>query len=222
MSMNREYSVPEILELACREYNKGRPVDEQSKRQAIEKRVRRYLKEQLGMRGPYRVEAQQARDIVKIHLSDYFAKQFYEKDEADQYRKIREQAREALAAQRSYLDNVEGERDTELEVLEQLRYEETHGQDYALPESELDRVMLRALFYRVFADFDEAQFRLDYAEKGKINDLLRESADPDDQRDIHESIRHQELSEKLNPAFRYGKLDRYLHDARNRDVEGLK
>lgn len=228
------YDVNDVIEEACdffRVQNEDKKV--RTQKEAMRKRVQRLLKDEWrrtppGSKKKYALTKEEVERIVRIDLRDYFEKVLLDDEAQKKMQEARQKAKEDLQQQYDFLNDTYGGRSQLSEDL--IRSQEEGGSDdySSRSKDKIDRMMLRALFYKAFPKFDLDSFRLDYKEYEELSFYLSENYDfqvgnPDcwSKQTINAEMRFNELEKLVKPALEGYDLTPYLKDKESDDLSEL-
>jgi len=163
----------------------------------MKRRITRYFKEELGMSAPYLVTDRQMRAIVTIDLRDYFEERLGDEEDVIERKQLRKQA--------SGL--IEKERERILTFYEAQR--EDREVSYEITSDGFQKLMIRAMFRKMFPTFDEATFKDDYK---KLSYLTSELPLWSMNLDGEDAVEFLQLKKRIDPALTNGDISAYESD----------
>ena len=197
----RDKRVGDVLAYACQYWapkRRGRKRElSDEDRKAMKRRITRYFQEELGMSAPYLVTDRQMRAIVTIDLRDYFEERLGDEEDVIERKQLRKQA--------SGL--IEKERERILTFYEAQR--EDREVSYEITSDGFQKLMIRAMFRKMFPTFDEATFKAEYED---WNYLSSEWASWPPNLDDEQVVRLSQLGERIDPAVTNGDISAYEHN----------
>lgn len=197
----RDKRVGDVLAYACQYWapkRRGRKRElSDEDRKAMKRRITRYFKEELGMSAPYLVTDRQMRAIVTIDLRDYFEERLGDEEDVIERKQLRKQA--------SGL--IEKERERILTFYEAQR--EDREVSYEITSDGFQKLMIRAMFRKMFPTFDEATFKDDYK---KLSYLTSELHLWSMNLDGEDAVEFLQLKKRIDPALTNGDISAYESD----------
>lgn len=199
----RDKRVGDVLAYACQYWapkRRGRKRElSDEDRKAMKRRITRYFKEELGMSAPYLVTDRQMRAIVTIDLCDYFEERLGDKEDVIERKQLRKQAPELIAKEREKI----------LTFYEALYEDEDREVSYEITSDEFQKLMIRAMFRKMFPTFDEATFKDDYR---KLSYLTSELPSWSMNYDDEGAVEFLQLKKRIDPALTNGDISAYESD----------
>lgn len=197
----RDKRVGDVLAYACQYWapkRRGRKRElSDEDRKAMKRRITRYFKDELGMSAPYLVTDRQMRAIVTIDLRDYFEERLGDEEDVIERKQLRKQA--------SGL--IEKERERILTFYEAQR--EDREVSYEITSDGFQKLMIRAMFRKMFPTFDEATFKDDYK---KLSYLTSELPLWSMNLDGEDAVEFLQLKKRIDPALTNGDISAYESD----------
>jgi hypothetical protein len=197
----RDKRVGDVLAYACQYWapkRRGRKRElSDEDRKAMKRRITRYFKEERGMSAPYLVTDRQMRAIVTIDLRDYFEERLGDEEDVIERKQLRKQA--------SGL--IEKERERILTFYEAQR--EDREVSYEITSDGFQKLMIRAMFRKMFPTFDEATFKDDYK---KLSYLTSELPLWSMNLDGEDAVEFLQLKKRIDPALTNGDISAYESD----------
>ena len=197
----RDKRVGDVLAYACQYWapkRRGRKRElSDEDRKAMKRRITRYFQEELGMSAPYLVTDRQMRAIVTIDLRDYFEERLGDEEDVIERKQLRKQA--------SGL--IEKERERILTFYEAQR--EDREVSYEITSDGFQKLMIRAMFRKMFPTFDEATFKDDYK---KLSYLTSELPLWSMNLDGEDAVEFLQLKKRIDPALTNGDISAYEHN----------
>lgn len=197
----RDKRVGDVLAYACQYWapkRRGRKRElSDEDRKAMKRRITRYFQEELGMSAPYLVTDRQMRAIVTIDLRDYFEERLGDEEDVIERKQLRKQA--------SGL--IEKERERILTFYEAQR--EDREVSYEITSDGFQKLMIRAMFRKMFPTFDEATFKDDYK---KLSYLTSELPLWSMNLDGEDAVEFLQLKKRIDPALTNGDISAYESD----------
>ena len=185
---------------ACQHYKYPEDNLSDEERKAMKRRITRYLKEKLGMSSPYLVTENQMRMIVTVDLRDYFEERLGHEEAVTKRKQLRKEAVEFL------------KKETEMILTGDEFYEvlyEDRSVSYEITSDEFQKLMIRAMFRKMFPTFDEATFKDDYE---KWSYLSNEMASWPPNLDVEDAAELLRLKKRIDPALTNGDISAYEHN----------
>lgn len=200
MNNSPNIRVGRILAYACQHYKYPEDNLSDEERKAMKRRITRYLKEKLGMSSPYLVTENQMRMIVTVDLRDYFEERLGHEEAVTKRKQLRKEAVEFL------------KKETEMILTGDEFYEvlyEDRSVSYEITSDEFQKLMIRAMFRKMFPTFDEATFKDDYE---KWSYLSNEMASWPPNLDVEDAAELLRLKKRIDPALTNGDISAYEHN----------
>lgn len=189
-----------IIALACREFRFNEREIRSNEREAITRKIRRYLQAD-GHSRPYKLTLQEADRLVTTDLSSYFLRVFGMPEQAKDARQRLSRAKKSLELRTYYLNRARPHEEDGAQEMDA---------DYEIPESTLESFRLKAIFHKLFPEFDEERFRKEYRECLELQEYLGSLTRPDSTENLKLAIRLEELSGRVSAVLKYGTIDAYL------------
>lgn len=152
------------------------------------------------MSSPYLVTDHQMQMIVAVNLRDYFEERLGHEEAVTERKQLRKEAVEFLEEQTEMI--LTG--DEFYEVL----YED-RSVSYEITSDEFQKLMIRAMFRKMFPTFDEATFKDDYE---KWSYLSNEMASWPPNLDVEHVAELLQLKKRIDPALTNGDISAYEHN----------
>lgn len=151
------------------------------------------------MSAPYLVTDRQMRAIVTIDLRDYFEERLGDKEDVIERKQLRKQAPELIVKEREKI----------LTFYEALYEDEDREVSYEITSDEFQKLMIRAMFRKMFPTFDEATFKDDYK---KLSYLTSELPSWSMNYDDEDAVEFLQLKKRIDPALTNGDISAYESD----------
>ena len=152
------------------------------------------------MSSPYLVTENQMRMIVTVDLRDYFEERLGHEEAVTKRKQLRKEAVEFL------------KKETEMILTGDEFYEvlyEDRSVSYEITSDEFQKLMIRAMFRKMFPTFDEATFKDDYE---KWSYLSNEMASWPPNLDVEDAAELLRLKKRIDPAVTDGDISAYEHN----------